>query len=129
MSAKIPEALPSKVETELLVPLAWRPILTQIASCLAVGDYSLNSRPDNVGPVRPDIAEVIAYQIAEYGDDLTALRDESWERAIYIWMGDHWEILVDLCTQEQGVSDLALFVSVYEDKDTFRFTVDSVHVP
>ncbi len=120
---------PSKNETEMPVPTSWRPTLAQIAGRLAERDYTLTSRPGNVRPIAPDLAEIIAGQIAAYGDELTELLDKSWERAVYLWMGDHWEVLVDLCTREEGVSDLGLFVKVYEQKDDFVFQVWSVHVP
>lgn len=123
------EDQPSKNETEKPVPTSWRPTLVQIASRFAAGDYTLTSRPVNVRPIAPDLAGMIAFQIASYGDELTELLDESWERAIYLWMGEHWEVLVDLCTKEQGVSDLGLFVNVYEQNADFVFQVWSVHVP
>ena len=123
------ETLPSKNESEQPVPMSWRPTLTQIADQLASGDYALSSRPANVSPIDDDLAALIAHQIASYGDDLTILLTESWERAVYLWMGSHWEVLVDLCTKAEGVSDLGLFVRVFEHEDNFQFQVWSVHVP
>ena len=123
------ENLPSKNEDEQPVPISWRPVLTQIADRLAKGDYTLSSRPANISPIDDDLAALIAHQIASYGDELSVLLNETWERAVYLWMGEHWEVLVDLCTKAEGVSDLGLFVKVFEQAEDFRFQVWSVHVP
>ena len=103
--------------------------MTQIADRLVEGDYSLRSRPPHVAPVDDDLAELIEHQVASYGDELSGLLDETWDRAVYLWMGEHWEVLVDLCTKTEGVSDLGLFVKVFEQAEDFRFQVWSVHVP
>ncbi|WP_040309984.1 DUF7668 domain-containing protein [Asticcacaulis biprosthecium] len=123
------ENLPSKNEDEQPVPELWRPVLAEIADQLAKGDYTLSSRPSNASPVDDDLAGLIAHQIASYGDELTSLLDETWKSAVYLWMGEHWEVLVDLCTKSEGVCDLALFVKVFQEAEDYRFQVWSVHVP
>lgn len=111
------------------MPTVWRATLAEIADRLAAGDYALASRPANVRPVDADTVSVIKSQISGYGDELTGLLEETWKRSIYIWMDGHWEVLVDLCTKDQGVSDLGLFVKVFEQDGGFVFEVFSVHVP
>ena len=128
-SMRYAENIPSKNEDEQPVPLSWRPVLSEIADRLANRDYTLTIRPGNVSPIDDNLAALVAHQIGSYGGELTSLLDESWDRAVYLWMGEHWEVLVDLCTREKGVSDLGLFVKVFEQAEGFRFEVWSVHVP
>ena len=121
--------LPEKLETEKSIPFVWRPVLTQIVARLVVGDYNLIERPINVNAIDHDLAEMIAHQIKSYGDPMTELTEASWERSVYLWMGEKWEVLVDLCTESLGVSDLVMFLNVFEDNDGFIFQISSVHVP
>lgn len=46
-----------------------------------------------------------------------------------LWIGNHWEMLVDLRTLEEGRSDLVLHVKVYEEGPQFRYAVYLVYVP
>ena len=94
-----------------------------------MGDYNLSTRPANVSPIDEELAALIAHQIASYGDEPIRLLNESWDRAVYVWMDGHWEVFVDLCTKTEGVSDLGLFVKVFEQAGDFSFHVWSVHVP
>ncbi len=43
-------------------------------------------------------------------------------------MGDHWDAIIDLWTNESGASDLVLTVRVYEARSEHRIEVESVHV-
>lgn len=124
-----PAFLPAKAENEAPVPLIWRPVLTQIIDRLVAKDYTLALRPGDVCPIGEPLATFIADQIAAYGDELTSLLEESWDRAVYMWMGEHWDVVVDLSMKRQGVGDLALFAKIYERGDGFLFEVASVYVP
>ena len=111
------------------VPALWRPKFSEIAAALVAGDYQLSrSLIDGVEPVDPELAEIIAASIAAYGDQLTALEEATWSRSVYRWMGDYWQVLVDLSTLGEPVSDLTLHAKVFE-VDCSRLKVDSVHVP
>jgi hypothetical protein len=44
-------------------------------------------------------------------------------------MGDHWDALIDLWTEEEGSSDLVLQVHVSEVDSEFLVTVNMVYVP
>jgi hypothetical protein len=44
-------------------------------------------------------------------------------------MGQHWDILVDLWTAEEGRSDLVLGGKVVEGSAGPRLTIDMVYVP
>ena len=53
----------------------------------------------------------------------------SWQSSLCQWMGDSWDVLVDLWTAESGPSDLVLFVRVTESGSSYRFEVRGVWVP
>ena len=58
-----------------------------------------------------------------------ALPEETWNSSVCMWYGDHWDVLVDLWTQEEGPSDLVLSATVSEKEMVFVFAIQLVHVP
>lgn len=66
---------------------------------------------------------------ADYGETLIELPDDAWNTSVSQWMGDHWQVLVDLWTVELGASDVVMNVRVFEIDGGFRAEIDSVHVP
>ena len=74
-------------------------------------------------------AQRIARNLESYGAHLKSLPEEAWETSACQWMGDIWDALIDLYTVEEGASDLALSVRVYEMAKGYEFDVQSVHVP
>lgn len=79
------------------------------------------------------MSENDAYSVKEniesYGASLIDLPDEAWGTSVCQWTGHHWDVMVDLFTQEEGLSDLVMFVRVGDDGGVYSFTIDSVHVP
>lgn len=67
--------------------------------------------------------------VANFGERLTELSDETWESSVSQWMETHWDVIVDLWTLESGKSDLVLALRVHEAGAGFRFEIDSLHVP
>jgi len=121
---------PQKDETQVHpVPSAWRETFRDIAKALARGDYNLAAGVASVAAVSSPIADQMRSYVADYGETLTELPDESWNNSISQWMGTHWDVLVDLWTKESGASDLVMSARVFEVDDGFRFEIDSVHVP
>jgi hypothetical protein len=57
------------------------------------------------------------------------LPEETWKTSACQWMRGYWDVLVDLFTVEEGASDLALAVRVYEEGSAYAFDIQSVHVP
>jgi hypothetical protein len=108
---------------------SWRPTLRKIVEALAEGDFGLSSGIPDVPPVAHATADQIREYLADYGETLAELPDETWGRSVSQWMGPYWDVLVDLWTIESGESDLALSVRVFEAREGFRFEVDSVRVP
>lgn len=46
-----------------------------------------------------------------------------------MWYGTHWDVLVDLWTQEEGRSDLVLSAKITEVPAGFSIKVHMVYVP
>ena len=107
----------------------WRPTIREIVRALSEGDYELARGVPSVAPPSRATAERIRDYVADYGETLTDLPDETWTSSVAQWMEVRWDVLVDLWTLESGRSDLALSLHVFEAGDGFRFAIDSVHVP
>ena len=115
---------------ELPVPKIWRQTLCNIVDAFGGGDFKLESRIDFVHSIAAIDAKRIAGNIGDYGDELVALSEETWESSICCWTSQsYWEVLIDLMTIDEGVSDLVLFVKVREDAGSYCFTIEDVHVP
>lgn len=108
---------------------AWRPTLRKIVKAFVRGDYALADKIESVAPVSKSSASQIRTYVAEHGETLVALPDDTWTTSVAQWMEGFWEILVDLWTAESGASDLVLHAEVFEAKDGFRIKVHAVYVP
>jgi hypothetical protein len=115
-------------EHEHPVPTEWRPKLREIADALRNRNYSLVGLAD-VDALDEATAAGVAENIEGYGATLASLSEESWDTSVCQWLASFWEVLVDLCTVEEGVSDLVLHVNVFEQADGFAFKVHFVYVP
>ena len=116
-------------ENELPIAEAWRPTIEQVVRRFAEGDYALDEAVAGVAPVSTETAKQIREYVEDYGATLVALDPETWESSVSLWMGDKWEVLVDLWTEEEGLSDLVLHLYVREDGPGYRFEVYLVYVP
>ena len=111
------------------VASAWRSTLEAIVEAIASGDFALRGGLPGVPALAPATAQQIEDYLADYGETLAELSDATWASSVSLWMGDHWDVLVDLWTEESGESDLAMSIRVFEDGGGFRFEVDGVYVP
>ena len=116
-------------ENELPVPTVWRQTFINIVEAFKNGDFQLDNKIEAVHAISESEAKRISGNIIAYGEEIVSLSDETWETSIYQWMRGYWEVLLDLCTLDSGVSDLVMFVRVRENDDKYYFTVQSVHVP
>lgn len=107
----------------------WRPPLSAVVSELAKRNYRIRQGIAGVARVSPATAEQMERAIAEYGETLAPLPEETWRTSISIWMGTHWECLVDLWTVEGGKSDLVLEGRIFERPNGYEIDVGSVYVP
>lgn len=94
------------------------------------GDPMLASNIASVDVPSAETAEQIRECIADYGETLVPLPEESWDSSVALWMNGFWEVLVDLWTEAEGrSSDLVLHMRVFEDGAGYRFEVGLVYVP
>lgn len=111
------------------VPSAWRSILTEIIAAFVRKDYRLSNGIPGVAPVSDATAEQIQNYIRDYGATLIDLPESTWNTSACIWVGDRWDVLVDLSTQEEGSSDLVLQAQILETSDDYVVHVYMVYVP
>jgi hypothetical protein len=116
-------------EEELTIPHVWRPIFKNIVRAFVNKDYNLSSRVDNVNPVSAKIAVQIKEFIEDYGEELVDLPEETWETSVYICYGDYWNVLIDLFTKSEGLSDLVLNVEVREKDNNYVVDINWIYVP
>jgi hypothetical protein len=116
-------------DAEHPVASAWRPTLKKIVDSFVRGDYGLKKRIPSVAAIPPATARQMKKYVADYGETLCALPDDTWSTSVAQWMGTRWEVLVDLWTVESGRSDLVLHAIVSEAKNGFRIKVHLVYVP
>ncbi|KFN46153.1 DUF7668 domain-containing protein [Arenimonas metalli] len=116
-------------ESEQPIPMVWRPTLARIVEAFASGDFGLDRGIPVVAPVSAETASQIRMSIADYGATLAPLPDQAWDTSVCIWYGDHWSLLVDLWTEEEGRSDLVLDARVTEAGSGYRTAVHLVYVP
>ena len=116
-------------ETERPIPTAWRPTIREIVRAFVNHDYQLRVGISQVAPVSTETAEHIRNYIQHYGETLTELPEETWKSSVCIWMGKHWDALIDLWTVSEGRSDLVLSLHVSETDGGFTFNIYMVYVP
>ena len=115
----------AKDDAEHPVPEPWRSKFRQVADAFAKGDFQLcDNAIEGVAPVDVALADFFRESARSYGDDLAPLNDATWERSIYRWMDGYWQFLVDLTTEQEPVSDLALHAKL--DERTGQLQLESV---
>lgn len=121
---------PTKDENkQSLIPDIWKQTLKDIVLLFKDGDYLNKKGVSQVTPISKENALIIANNIKSYGCKLTELPEDTWQTSACQWMRSYWEVLVDLYTVEEGASDLALSVRVYEQNSSYIFEIQSVYVP
>jgi len=110
------------------VPSAWRQTFVQMVDALRERNTQLRGLA-HVEPVDDATAGIIARQIEDYGGIIARLPEQTWDTSVSQWQGTYWEVLVDLFTVEDGLSDLVLHVMVEEDGNAFSFKPHLVYVP
>jgi len=116
-------------EDELPIPHTWRPIFKAIVNAFVKQDYNLNGGIKNVSSVSNEIAEQIKEYIVDYGEELIELPEGTWDTSVYICYGDYWNVLIDLYTKNEGLSDLVLNAEVRESDNGFVVDINLVYVP
>lgn len=116
-------------ENELPIPSVWRPIFIEIVGAIVRKDYLLKNGIVGVSEVSAKTANQIKEYIDDYGEELVQLPPETWETSVYLWYGNHWEVLVDLWTIAEGRSDLVLKADVHEKDSGYIVEIKLVYVP
>jgi len=111
------------------IPSEWRGVLSAIVDAFKEADFSLKRGVPGVLPIPAHDARRMEDNIKDYGARLISLPEEAWRTSACQWMTRYWDVLVDLFTEDEGVSDLVLAVRVYEKDQKYVFDVQSVHVP
>ena len=125
-----PEVLAVKDEDEQRpIPTAWRPVFREIVKAFVHNDYRLSVGVSGVAPVSAKTAKQIEEYIKDYGETLVELPEKTWASSICIWMGNRWDVLIDLWTKGEGRSDLVLSAQVSESKAGLVVRVEMVYVP
>lgn len=114
---------------QVSIPTEWRSSLTKMVDYLKDLNFEVINGMGEVQPLSAEDEEGITKNIELYGATLISLPDETWETSACQWMVEYWDVLVDLYTVEEGASDLALSVRVFENRDSFLFRINSVLVP
>lgn len=116
-------------EDQRPIPSAWRPAFREIVRALARKDYGLKAGIPGVAPLSPKIAKQIKEYVEDYGETLVELSEKTWASSCCLWMGKHWDVLIDLWTKREGRSDLALRARVSESKSGLVIRIEMVYVP
>ena len=111
------------------IPAAWRQTFREIVRAFVEGDYRLSRGLPHVRWLSAAKAEQIREYVADYGETLVELPEDTWRTSESQWMNEFWDVLVDLWTVGEGRSDLALTGRVFEIDGEYEFEVHSVYVP
>lgn len=116
-------------ENQRPVPSAWRSILTKIIAAFVRKDYRLRTGIPGVAPVSAATAEQIQNYIRDYGVTLIDLPESTWDTSACIWVGDRWDVLIDLSTLEESNSDLVLQTQILETNGSHVVHLYMLYVP
>ena len=117
------------LEKEHPIASSWRPLICEVVNAVVEGDYSLSSKFQNTVSIPSDIATANRNYISDYAETLVPLQNETWESSCAQWMGAHWDIIIDLFTESEGLSDLVLTGKVCENNGKIQITVGLIYVP
>jgi hypothetical protein len=116
-------------ENQQPIPTAWRPVFREVVRHFVDRDYCIRSGIKGVALLSDDTASQIEEYISDYGEVLTELPEETWDTSVCMWMGNRWDVLIDLWTLGEGRSDLVLSARVSESEEGFLFDIGMVYVP
>ncbi len=116
-------------ENERPIPTVWRSTFSRIVDAFVQKDYSLSCVVTGVSSVSNETASHIKEYIEDYGEELVQLSNETWNSSVCIWMGSHWDVLIDLWTAGEGCSDMVLGARVSEGANGYVIDIGIVYVP
>jgi hypothetical protein len=116
-------------ENERPIPTDWRVAFSNVVDAFVRKDYSLSLGVAGVSSVSNETANHIKEYLEDYGQELVQLPQETWESSVCLWMGSHWDVLIDLWTVGEGQSDLVLKAQVTESMNGYRIDIGMIYVP
>ena len=116
-------------ENERPIPTGWRLAFSNVVDAFVRKDYSLSQGVAGVSSVSNKTANHIKDYLEDYGEELIQLPQETWESSVCLWMGSHWDVLIDLWTAGEGRSDLVLKAQVTESINGYRIDIGMIYVP
>lgn len=115
-------------QNQQLIPNVWHGNILAIAEAIRNKDITKLNGINDVKPLSEEEMIRIQNNILDYGCQLDYLPDDTWNSSVCQWILGYWDVIVDLYTVEEGLSDLALSLRVYESGARYNFEVMSVHV-
>jgi len=120
---------PSKSGEQEPIHEVWRPTLEAIVTAFVEGDFALSRGIADVEPTGDRVEQQRRFFVSSYGETLAPLTDETWKTSVVRWLGEFWDVIVDLRTVESGRSDLIVDVRITEREGGYRYTVGIIYVP
>ena len=117
------------IENEHPIASHWRPIIKLVVDAFSRSNFELSTPIENIQPIPVDIAHANKSYVSDYGEVLISLPEETWETSCAQWMGDYWQIIVDLYTESEGRSDLILNGRVMEKNGNISIEIGLIYVP
>ena len=111
------------------VDVAWRKTLRDVVSAFVRDDFELKTGIPGIETPSAKIAAHMRAYVADYGETLVELPDETWKSSFATQSKSHWQVLVDLWTEQSGRSDMVLDVEVRESSDGLAFKIHLIYVP
>ena len=122
--------LPLKdLEKEHSIPDVWKDSICEVVIQLTKDNFELHNVSEYIALQSSDMAKFNRENVLEYGCCLKALSTECWSRSCYQWQGNYWDLIIDLCTVEEGVSDLVLKGRIYPIVSGYKYEFGMVYVP
>ena len=118
------------IENELPIPTIWRSTLEMIVESFSSRERFMALQ--NVKNIKVDEKSfnISRFQIVEYPATVVSIGAESWKNSICRWMGEYWDILVDLYVDDiDEISDLVLGARVFPVEEGYRYEIGLVYVP
>mgnify|MGYP006155643247 CR=1 FL=1 len=117
------------IENEHPIASHWRPIIKRAVNAFSQNDFGLSTPIENIKPIPVDIALANKNYVSDYGEVLISLPEDTWETSCARWMGDYWQIIVDLFTENEGRSDLVLNGRVMVKNGNISLEIGLIYVP
>ena len=111
------------------IPTLWHHSIIAIVEAIKSNDLKQLNNINGIQALTQTDINRFRENIEEYGCNLASLPSMTWQTSVCQWMGDGWEVLIDLFTIEEGLSDLALSMKIVEKGKEFEFRVTSIYVP